>query len=78
MLDKRELCKKVTQFDPDLGVCGIDIETVYSRPKRSWVIVSKKGDHDIIHYLDRNDIVDCVDDAHCVSLGLDMALLKEY
>ena len=78
MLDKKEICKKVTEFNPDLGVCGIDIETVYSRPKRSWVIVSKKGDHDIIHFLDRNDIKACLYEKQCVSLGLDMAQLKEY
>lgn len=78
MLDKREICQKVTEFNPDLGVCGIDVETVYSRSKRSWVVASKKGDHDIIHFLDRNDIVECLDDTQCVSLGLDIALLKEY
>ena len=78
MLDKKEICKKVTEYNPELDVCGIDIETVYNRQKRSWVIVSKKGDQDIIHFLDRNDIKACLYEKQCVSLGLDMAQLKEY
>ena len=78
MLDKKEICRKVTEFNPDLGICGIDIDTEYNRSKKSWVIVSRKGAHDLIHFLDRNDLTKCLDKAMCVSLGLDMALLKEY
>ena len=42
MLDKKEVCEKITELNPDLGVCGTDIETYYNRAKGSWVIVSKR------------------------------------
>ena len=77
MFDKNEVCQKVTELNPDLGVCDIDIDTFYSRANRSWVIVSKKGDHDIVHYLDKQDIKKCLDDVQCFSLGLDVAELTK-
>ena len=48
MFDRKEVCQKVTELNPDLGTCGIEIDTFYSKAKRSWIIVSKKGDHDIV------------------------------
>lgn len=78
MFDKNEVCRKVTELNPDLGSCGIDIDTFYSRANRSWIIISKKGDHDIVHFLDKKDIKKCLDDVQCVSLGLDVGQLKEY
>ena len=73
MFDKNEVCQKITELNPDLGVCGIDIETYYNKAKRSWVIVSKKGDHDTIHFLDKQDIKKCMDGVQCFSLGIDVS-----
>jgi len=78
MLNKSRVCQKVTELNPDIGVCGIDIDTHYSRAKKSWIIQSKKGDQDTIHFLDRQDLKKCLEDGQCVSLGLDVALLREY
>ena len=75
MFDKNEVCQKITELNPDLGACDVDIETFYSSSKNSWVIVSKKGDHDIVHYLDKKDIRNCLDGVQCFSLGLDIAEL---
>jgi hypothetical protein len=78
MFDKKEICQKVTELNPDLGTCRIDIDTFYSRAKRSWIIVSQKGDHDIVHYLDKQDIKKCLDDVQCLSLGLDVTQLTKH
>jgi hypothetical protein len=75
MLNKNEVCQKVTELNPDLGTCGIDIDTYYSAAKKSWLIVSKKGDQDIVHFLDKKDIKNCLDEVQCFSLGLDVAEL---
>ena len=75
MFNKEEVCQKVKELNPDLGVCDVDIETHYSTAKKSWIIVSKKGDHDIVHYLDKKDIKNCLDGVQCFSLGIDVAEL---
>lgn len=75
MFSKNEVCQKVTELNPDLGTCDVDIDTYYSNSKKSWIIVSKKGDHDIVHYLDKKDIKNCLDGVECFSLGLDVAEL---
>jgi len=78
MLSKKNVCQKVTELNPDLGVCGVDIDTHYSREQKSWIIESKKGDHDTIHFLNREDLKQCLNDGQCISLALDVALLREY
>ena len=75
MFNKYEVCQKVTELNPELGTCDADIETFYSTSRKSWIIVSKKGDHDIVHYLDKKDIRDCLGGVQCFSLGLDVAEL---
>jgi hypothetical protein len=78
MFDKKEVCQRVTELNPDLGACEIDIDTFYSSAKKSWIIVSQKGDHDIVHYLNKQDIKKCLDDVQCFSLGIDVAQLTEH
>lgn len=78
MFDKKEVCQKVTELNPGLGACDIDIDTFYSAAKKSWIIVSQKGDHDIVHYLDKQDIKKCLDDVQCFSLGLDVTQLTKH
>jgi len=75
MFDKNEVCQKITELNPELGSCDVDIETFYSSSKKSWIVVSKKGDLDVVHYLDKKDIRNCLDGLQCFSLGLDVAEL---
>ena len=75
MFDKNEVCQKITELNPNLGKCDADIETFYDSSKNSWIVVSKKGDHDIVHYLDNKDIRKCLDGVQCFSIGLDVAEL---
>jgi len=77
MFNKNEVCQKITELNPDLGACDIDIDTFYSAAKKSWIIVSQKGDHDIVHYLDKLDIKKCLDDVQCFSLAIDVAELTK-
>ena len=78
MFNREEVCQKITELNPDLGACGIDIDTFYSAAKKSWIIRSQKGDHDIVHYLDTQDIKKCLDDIQCFSLGLDVVQLTKH
>jgi hypothetical protein len=75
MFNKNEVCQKITELNPGLGAC--DIDTYYNAAKKSWIIRSQKGDHDIVHYLDKQDIKKCLDDIQCFSLGIDVAELTK-
>ena len=49
MIDKKELCEKITAIYPDIGVCGIDIDVVYDEGKEAWMVDLKKSMLPIMH-----------------------------
>ncbi len=77
MHDKKELCEKIISIYPDIGTCGIDIDVNYDDEKKSWVVLLKKGGHELAHYLDVPDADSCMEGKQCVSLGLEIAQLKK-
>jgi hypothetical protein len=77
MLDKKELCAKITELYPDIGACGIDVDAHYSTAKNTWIVELKKGGHMLQHHLEKHDAQDCVDGKECVALGLEIAQLKK-
>ena len=77
MIDKQELCQKITEIYPDIKGCGIDVDAFYSTAKGSWIIELKKGDHKLQHHLAKHDAADCIEGKQCVALGLEIAQLKK-
>ena len=77
MLDKKELCQKITEIYPDIGACGIDVDAFYSTAKNTWVVELKKGGHQLKHHLEKDDAQDCLNGKQCVALGLEIAQLKK-
>ena len=77
MYDKKELCEKIVSIYPDIGACGIDIDVNYDEDKKSWVVLLKKGEHELAHHLEVPDAESCMDGKQCVSLGLEIAQLKK-
>ena len=77
MIDKKELCKKITELYPDIGACEIDVDAFYSTAKNSWIVELKKDEHTLQHHLAKDDAKNCIDGKQCVSLGLEIAQLKK-
>lgn len=75
MYDKHELCRKITQLYPEVGVCGVDIDVDYDGSKNVWVVDLKKEDRELKHHLESADAGPCLDGRQCVSLGLEIAQL---
>lgn len=75
MYDKHELCHKITELYPHVGVCGIDIDVNFDESKKVWVVDLKKYDHELKHHLEITDAEPCMDGKQCVSLGLEIAQL---
>jgi hypothetical protein len=77
MINKEELCKKIQSIYPDIGECGIDVSAEYDNEMERWVIDLKKGKEELKTYLEPGDAEACIDGKQCVSLGIEIAQLKD-
>lgn len=77
MYNKEKLCEKIQSIYPDIGECGIDVDVEYDEEKKTWIVSLKKDNNTVKHHLDENDAALCMDGKQCVSLGLEIAQLKD-
>ena len=77
MINKAELCKKITEIYPDIGQCGIDVDVEYDNGQERWVVDLKKSPHHLKTYLEQGDAEMCLMGRQCVSLGIEIAQLKD-
>jgi len=76
MIDKQELCEKIRKMYPDLGECGIDVDTDYDRVQKSWVVHLKKESYQLKTFLEEGDAEKCILGQKCVGLGIEIAQLR--
>ena len=77
MIDKTQLCEKIRALYPDIGQCGIDIDVDWDKGQKAWVVNLKKETHELKHYLEEKDAAFCLRGKQCVSLGLEIAQLRD-
>ena len=77
MYDAKDICEKITELYPEIGVCGIDIEVTKHKGQNSWVVHLKKDDNQLDHFLEYKEAELCMANKQCVSLGLEIAQLKK-
>lgn len=77
MYSKEELCDKIRAVFPDIGACGIDIRVDYDQENKAWVVDLKKDNHELKTFLEMNEAQQCMDGKQCVSLGLQIAQLRQ-
>jgi hypothetical protein len=77
MYDKNELCKKIIELYPDIGECGIDVNVDYDAEQKTWVVDLKKDHHKLKTFLEDNDAELCMEGRQCVSLGIEIAQLRD-
>jgi hypothetical protein len=75
MHNKQELCNKIVEMYPEIGVCEIDIMVDWNDKKNVWVVDLKKDGHELQHYLEEPEADNCMGNKQCVSLGLEIAQL---
>ena len=76
MIDKAQLCAKITELYPDIGECGIDVDVTYDEEKQSWIVDLKKDKFELKTYLEDGDADKCMLGQQCVSLGIEIAQLR--
>ena len=77
MIDKEKLCEKIRELYPDIGECGIDLNVEYDEEQKAWVVDLKKDRIELKTFLEENDADLCMDGKQCVSLGLEIAQLRD-
>jgi len=77
MIDKAELCKKITEIYPDIGQCGIDVDVNFDAQQERWVVYLEKNDHNIKTFLEDGDAELCLMGRQCVSLGIEINQLRD-
>lgn len=77
MIDKKELCEKITSIYPEVGACGIDIDVDFNKEKGAWVVDLKKEKHHLQTHLEIDEADQCMLGKKCVSLGVQIAQLIE-
>ncbi len=77
MINKNELCEKIRKLYPDIGECGIDLNVDYDEEQQAWVVYLKKDHLELKTFLEDGDAELCMLDKQCVSLGIEIAQLRD-
>jgi hypothetical protein len=76
MYNKEQLCNKIREVFPDIGECGIDIDIDYDPKNKAYVVDLKKDNQRLKTYLEPEDADLCMNGKQCMSLGIEIAQLK--
>jgi len=74
-IDKQELCEKIRDIYPDIGVCGIDIDVEYDSDQQRWRVDLKRKNRHLKTFLEEGDAEFCLAGRQCVGLGVEIAQL---
>jgi hypothetical protein len=77
MYNKDQLCAQIRTLYPDIGACGIDVDVEYDQAEKAWVVHLKHGQHALKTFLADGDAEACLEGKQCISLGLDIAQLRD-
>ena len=77
MYSKEIVCRKITEVFPDIGTCGIDLTVDYDSVNKAWLVDLQKDGHHLKTFLESPEADTCIEGKQCVSLGLQIAQLRE-
>ena len=77
MQEKQNLCEKIRSLYPEIGACGIDVETNFDENKKAWIVDLKKGSHHLKTHLELQDADACMEGKQCVYLSTQISQLVE-
>ena len=77
MLTRQQVCKKIEDVFPNIGACGVNLDVDFDETNKAWVVDLRSGDHHLKTFLETSEAEDCVDGKECISLGLQIAQLRD-
>ncbi len=75
-INKEQLCNKIQKNYPDIGSCGIGVDTQWDEDTGSWVVDLKKEGKELTTHLEASDAEKCMDGHECVHLTMQIVQLK--
>ena len=76
MISKEEICRKIEEVIPEAGKCDVDFHVEYDEKNHAWVVDLKDGSQHLHTFLENDETEECVEQDHCLSLGLQIGALK--
>lgn len=70
MYDRIDLCSKLTEVMPELGVCGVDIDVNHDDALSAWRISYDAAGKRGVSFLDEEDVDRCLNGRECLSLAM--------
>ncbi len=74
---KNEMSKKIIELYQDIGERGTEVKVDYDLEQKTWVVDLKKDHHKLKTFLEGNDAELCMEGKQCVSLGIEIAQLRD-
>lgn len=71
MVNKNELCKKISAMYPELGSCDHDLVVAWDEINHSWAVDFELNGAKIRHYLENADASACIIGGQCVGMGIE-------
>lgn len=77
MIDREELCKQIRMIFPDIGACGIGLDTDYDGKQQRWTVTLHKDDKILKTFLPPGDAELCMMGKECLSLAIEVNQLVD-
>lgn len=76
-MTKDELCRQIQLIYPDIGECGIDIDTAFDEKEKRWTVNLRRGKKELKTFLEPGDAELCLMGKKCLSLSVEINQLKD-
>lgn len=71
MVNKAELCKKISEIYPELGSCNETLTVVWDEDNSAWAVDFELNGEKIRHYLEDGDAAACMIDKQCIGMSIE-------
>lgn len=71
MVNKAELCEKISEIYPELGACEQDLSVNWDETNSAWAVDFELKGEKIRHYLENTDAAACMLHEQCVGMGIE-------
>lgn len=76
MVTKQELCRKIQELRPDMGVCGRDFDVEFDKKAKAWAVDFHQGRQHLRTFVEFDEADSCLGEDRCLPLALQIAQLK--
>jgi hypothetical protein len=71
MVNKDELCDKISDIYPELGSCDQKLMVSWDNTNNAWAVDFEVRGEKIRHYLENSDAAACMLNSQCVGMGIE-------